>query len=159
MQVILNSLIFFLIYFSLQIFLYRFLKININKIPFVLLIIGISLIIGIYFYSFELMMNLININFMNICFCLIMPGIINHGPGLEIVNLIVNKKINKKNKLKKSFLNSKVSKAIEKRLAINISSNLIKSYKGGYFINQNTKKMLFIFNFIKKIFRLKSDAY
>ena len=88
-----------------------------------------------------------------------MPGIINHGPGLEIINLIVNKKINKKNKLKKAFLGSKVRKAIERRLEINISSNLIKSYKGGFFINQSARKMLFFFDFIKKIFRLKSDAY
>ena len=88
-----------------------------------------------------------------------MPGIINHGPGLEIIDLIVNKKINKKNKLKKAFLKSRVSKAIEKRLNINISSNLITSYKGGFLVNQNTKKMLLFFNFIKKIFKLKSDAY
>lgn len=88
-----------------------------------------------------------------------MPGIINHGPGLEIVDLIVNKKINKKIKLKKAFLKSRVSNAIEKRLSINISSNLITSFRGGFLLRQNAKKMLFFFNFIKKIFKLKSDAY
>ena len=53
-----------------------------------------------------------------------MPGIINHGPALEIIDLIANKKINKKKKLKKFFLTGKVSKAIEKRLKINVSSTI-----------------------------------
>ena len=88
-----------------------------------------------------------------------MPGIINHGPALEIIHLIANKKINNKKKLRKFFLKSKVSKAVEKRLKINISSNLIKSSKGGLFITNNTKKMLIFFDLIKKVYRLKSDAY
>ena len=88
-----------------------------------------------------------------------MPGIINHGPGLEIVDLINNKKINKKNKLKKLFKKGKVGHAVEKRLKINISSNLIKINKGGFVVNKNTKRMLIFFNFIKKLYRLKSDAY
>ena len=88
-----------------------------------------------------------------------MPGIINHGPALEIIHLIANKKINNKKKLRKFFLKSKVSKAVEKRLKINISSNLIKSSKGGLLITNNTKKMLVFFDLIKKVYRLKSDAY
>ena len=62
MQAILNSFIFFLIYFSLQIFLYRFLKINLNKLSTILFIAGISIIIGFYSHSTEMLMNLININ-------------------------------------------------------------------------------------------------
>ena len=88
-----------------------------------------------------------------------MPAIINHGPALEIIHLIANKKINNKKKLQKFFLKSKVSRAAEKRLKINISSNLIKSIKGGLFITKNTKKMLIFFDLIKKVYRLKSDAY
>ena len=159
MQVIFNYILFFLIYFCLQIFLYRFFKININKLPIVLSIIGASFVFGFYFYSLEMVMILININLAILCFCLIMPGIINHGPGLEIVDLINNKKINKKDKLKKLFKKSKVGHAVEKRLKINISSNLIKISKGGFFVNKNAKRMLIFFNFIRKLYRLKSDAY
>ena len=64
MQVILNSIVFFLIYFSLQIFLYRFFKINLNRLIIVLFIISISVVVGFYSYSIELLMNLININLM-----------------------------------------------------------------------------------------------
>ena len=159
MQVILNFIVFFLIYFFIQIILYRYLKININKLFIVLFIIGISIIVGFYSYSIELLMNLININLMVICFWLFMPGIINHGPALEIIHLIANKKINNKKKLRKFFLKSKVSRAVEKRLNINISSNLIKFDKEGIFITKSTKKMLIFFDLIKKIYRLKSDAY
>ena len=88
-----------------------------------------------------------------------MPGIINHGPGLEIIDLIVNKKINRKKKLKKFFLKGKVGKAVEKRLKINISSNLIKLDRGGFYIKKNTEKMLIFLDLIKKIYKLKSDAY
>ena len=88
-----------------------------------------------------------------------MPGIINHGPALEIIDLIANKKINKKKKLKKFFLTGKVSKAVEKRLKINISSNLIKLDKGGLIIKKNAEKIIIFFDFIKKVYRLKSDAH
>ena len=159
MQVILNFIAFFLIYFFIQIILYRYFKININKLFIVLFIIGISIIVGFYSYSIELLMNLININLMVICFWLFMPGVINHGPALEIIHLIANKKINNKKKLRKFFLKSKVSRAVEKRLNINISSNLIKFDKEGLFITKNTKKMLIFFDLIKKVYRLKSDAY
>lgn len=103
-------------------------------------------------------MDLVNINLMIMCFWLLMPGIINHGPGLEIIDLISNKKINSKTKLKKYFLKSKVSRAVEKRLKINISSNLIKFNKGGFVLSKNTKKMLIFFDLIKKLYKLKSDA-
>ena len=88
-----------------------------------------------------------------------MPAIINHGPALEIIHLIANKKINNKKKLKKYFLMSRAGKAVEKRLEINISSNLIKFYKGGFIITKNTEKMLIFLNLIKRVYRLKTDAY
>ena len=87
-----------------------------------------------------------------------MPGIINHGPALEIIHLIANKKINKKKELKKYFLRGNTNKAIEKRLKINVSSNLLKIDKGRFFVKKNTEKMLIFLNLIKKIYRLKSDA-
>ena len=158
MQVILNFIVFFLIYFFLQIFLYRFFKINLNKLFIVLFIIGISIVVGFYSYSTELLMNLINVNLMVICFWFLMPGIIDHGPGTEIIHLIENKKINNKKKLKRYFLNGRVGKAVERRLETNISSNLIKSYKGGFVITKNAKKTLIFSNLIKRIYRLKSDA-
>ena len=129
MQAILNSFIFFLIYFSLQIFLYRFLKINLNKLSTILFIAGISIIIGFYSHSTEMLMNLININLMIICFYLIMLGIVNRSPALVIIDLIANKKIKEKTKLKFFFLKSKAGRAVEKRLKINISSNFIKNLR------------------------------
>ena len=159
MQVILSYLAFFLIFFSLQVFFFRFLKININKPSIILPFIIASAAIGFYFFSIELLLNLIIINLTIICFYTLVPGIINYGPGLEIIDLIANKKINKKNDLKKQFLKSKVSKSIEKRLKINISSSLVKSNKGKFILTKNVKIMLNIFNIIKKFYRIKSDAY
>ena len=159
MQVILNYLTFFLIFFILQIFLFRFLRININKPSIILLFVIISLFVGFYSFSIELLLNLIIINLTIICFYTLVPGIINYGPGLEIIDLIVNKKINKKDTLKKKFLKGKLSKSVEKRLEINISSNLIKLDKGKFSIKKNTRNMLIIFNIMKKIYRIKSDAY
>ena len=88
-----------------------------------------------------------------------MPGIINHAPALEIIDLIANRKINKKKELKKKFLKGKVGKAVEKRLKINVSSNLLKLDKGRFFVKKNAEKMLIFLNLIKKVYRLKSDAY
>ena len=159
MQVILNYLAFFLIFFSLQIILFRFLRININKPTVILFFIIISVVIGFYSFTLELILSLIIVNLTIICFYTLVPGIINYGPGLEIIELIANKKINKKNILKKHFLKGKVSKSVEQRLKINISSNLIKFNKGKFILNKNTKVMLVIFNLIKKFYKLKSDAY
>ena len=84
-----------------------------------------------------------------------MPGIINDGPTLTIINLIENKKINKKKKLKKLFLKSKAGKAIEKRVKLNISSNFLKLKKGGLTVNKNAERLIIFFNLIKKIYSLK----
>ena len=159
MQVILNYFVFFLIYFSLQIFLYRFIKININKLPIILFIIATSVVVGFYSYSMELIINLININLMIICFLILITGNRNPGPALAIIDLIVNKKINGKKKLKRSFLKSKAGKAVEKRLELNISSNFIRLDRGKFFVKKHTAIMLIFLNLIKKFYRLKSDAY
>ena len=107
----------------------------------------------------DLLLNLIIINLTIICFYTLVPGIINYGPGLEIIDLIANKKINKENMLKKYFLKGKVSRSVEKRLQINISSNLVKLNKGKLVLTKNTINMLNIFRTIKKIYKIKSDAY
>jgi len=159
MQVILGYLAFFLIFFSLQIFFFRLFRININKPSIILFFIIISAIIGFYFFSMDLLLNLIIINLTIICFYTLVPGIINYGPGLEIIDLIANKKINKENMLKKYFLKGKVSRSVEKRLQINISSNLVKLNKGKLVLTKNTINMLNIFRTIKKIYKIKSDAY
>ena len=158
MQVILNWIIFFLIYFFIQVFLYRFLKININKLSVVFFIIGISVAVAFYSHSIEMLMNLIIINLMVICFYIIMLGILNKGPSLVIIDLMVNKKISKKKELKNIFLRGPAGKAVEKRLKINISSNFIKVDKGGFIVKKNTEKIIFFYNLIKKIYGLKSDA-
>ena len=59
----------------------------------------------------------------------------------------------------KIFLKGKVSKAVEKRLKINVSSNLLKLDKGRFFVKKNAEKILIFLNLIKKVYRLKSDAY
>ena len=159
MEVILNWFIFFLIYFLIQVFLYRFFRINFNRHSIILFTIFLSVIIGFYLDSIEILMNLISVNLMIVCFHIIMPGIINDGPALTIIDLIINKKINKKKKLKKFFLKSKVGKAIEKRLKLNVSSNFMKVEKDGFVITKNAERIVILFNLIKKIFRLKSDAY
>ena len=68
-------------------------------------------------------------------------------------------KINKKEKLKKFFLKSKVGKAIEKRLKLNISSNFMTVKKNRFVINKSAQRIVIFFHLIRKIFRLKSDAY
>lgn len=158
MQVILNWIVFFLVYFFLQFFLYRFFKLNINKPSYILLIICISIIVGFYFHSIEMLMNLIIINLMIISFYIIMLGIINKGNSLVIIDLISNKKLNQKKKLKSFFLKGPSAKSIERRLKINIESNFIKLHKKNFFINEKAKKIIFIYQAIKKIYRLKSDA-
>jgi hypothetical protein len=158
MQVISNSIIFFLIYFFFQVFLYRFLKINLNKISVILFIVIISIFAGFYLNSAEISMNLININLMIMCFHLIMLGIVNHSPALVIIDLIYNKKISSKKKLKELFLKGKACKSVEIRLAINTKSNFIKFKNNGFFVQNNGKKIILFFELVKKIYRLKPDA-
>ena len=87
-----------------------------------------------------------------------MFGILNIGPSLIIIDLIANKKISKKKELENIFLRGPAGKAVEKRLKINISSNFIKIDKGGFIVKKNTKKIIFFYNLVKKVYRLKSDA-
>jgi|TARA_Y100000031_G_scaffold153245_1_gene198071 amino acid transporter len=158
MQVILNSIFFFLVYFILQIFLYRFFKINPNKLSIILLIIGISVVVGFYSYSTEMLMNLISINLMILCVYIVMSGIDNPGPSLIIIDLIANRKVNRKKELLFYFIKSQEGKAVEKRLSNNILSNFVKVKKDKFFIRKNSKLIINSFNLIKKIYRLKSDA-
>jgi hypothetical protein len=160
MQVILNSISFFLLYFTLQILIYRFLKININKISKILIIISISISIFIAFYSNStfVLMNLVSINLMIVCIYMVMSGIDNPGPSLIIIDLISNRKIKIKKELFFYFLKSQEGKAVEKRLSNNILSNFVKVKKGKFFIKKNSKLIISFFNLIKKIYRLKSDA-
>lgn len=159
MQVILCYLAFFLIFFSIQIFFLRYLKINLNKPSIILLFVFGSIVLGLYTFSFEILLSLIIINLTIICFYTFVPGIINYGPGLEIIDLIFYKKINKKNILKKNFLKGKVNKSVEKRLKINVSSGLVKLNKGKYKLTKHAQIMIIFFEKIKKFYRVKSDAY
>ena len=158
MQVLLNSIIFIFAYFFAQIFLYRFLKINVNKPSIIIIIIGISILIAVYFYSTETIINLISINLLNICFYIMMFPVTNKGPSLIIIDLIFNKKITKKKKLKKYFLKGHAGTAIDRRLKFNVSSNFIKYKKGRFFLNDFSKKIIDLSNLIKKLYRLKPDA-
>jgi|TARA_B110000014_G_C20020809_1_gene529641 hypothetical protein len=160
MQVILNSIYFFLLYFVLQILIYRFLKININKLSKIILIISISISIptAFYFSSIFSLMNLININLAILCIYMVMSGIENPGSSLIIIDLIANKKIKRKKDLLFYFLKSQEGIAVEKRLNNNILSNFVKVNKGKFFIRKNSKLIISFFNSIKKIYRLKSDV-
>jgi hypothetical protein len=158
MQVILDSIIFFILYFLLQIFLYRFVKININKISFIIAIFCISTIIAFYLQSLEALMYLININLMIGCFFIIMTGVTNHSPSLAIIDLIVNKKIYKKKKMKNFFLKKTAKNAVEKRLKINISSKFLKVKNRKIYIKKNFEDIIIFFNLIKKFYRLKTDV-
>jgi Na+/H+ antiporter NhaB len=160
MQVILNSISFFLVYFVLQILIYRFLKININKLSkiFLVISISISIFIAIYLNSIFVIMNLISINLMILCIYLVMSGIDNPGPSLIIIDLITNRKIKRKKQLFYYFLKSQEGKAVEKRLSNNILSNFVKVNKGKFFIKKSSKLIISFFHSIKKIYRLKSDA-
>jgi len=158
MQVILDSIIFFILYFLLQIFLYRFLKININKISIIIAIFCISTIIAFYLQSLEALMYLININLIIGCFFIIMTGVTNHSPSLVIIDLIVNKKIHKKKKMKNFFFKNTAKNAVEKRLKINISSKFLKVKNGKIYIKKNFENIIIFFNLIKKFYRLKTDV-
>lgn len=159
MQIIVNFSAFILIFFLVQIFFLKILEININKLSFIFLFIIFSLFIGIKHFEYDLTLNLIVFNLTILCFYTLVPGILNYGPGLEIIDLIENKKINNKKTLKKFFLKSNISKSVEKRLAINISSGFIKLKNKNYYLSNHTKIMLKFFNLIRKLFKIKPDAY
>ena len=159
MQIIVNFSVFILIFFLVQILFLRIFKININKLSIIFLFIIFSLFIGIKYFEYNLILNLIVVNLTVLCFYTFVPGILNYGPGLEIIDLIENKKINNKKNLKKFFLKGNISKSVEKRLAINLSSGFIKLKNKNYYLSNHAKIMLNFFNLIRKFFKIKPDAY
>lgn len=88
-----------------------------------------------------------------------MPGILNYGPGLEIIDLIVNKKVKNINILRKKFSKGKINKGISNRLRLNILSGFIKLKNEKLQLTKISKIMIDFFEIIKKSFKLKSDAF
>lgn len=159
MHIMLYYSIFFIIFLFIQFFFLKILKINLNKPSIILLLIFFSVLIGFNYFSYELLVILICVNITFITFAVFVPGIMNYGPGLEIIDLIIYKKIHHKTLLKKKFLKSRINNAVEKRLKINLSSGFIRLNKKKLILTKSSKIMLYIFEIIKKFYKIKSDAY
>ena len=58
-----------------------------------------------------------------------MPGIINNGPALVIIDILIKNKICSKQKLKYLFNQNVASTVIKNRLKINIETNIVRKKK------------------------------
>ena len=156
MEQIINLIIYCFIYIFIHLVFYRLLNININKILTVIFIFLISLFFGLKANSNEIILTLINFNLFVICFYILIPGILNNGPALLIIDLLVreNKKSTKE-KIKYLFKNKTVSTVLKNRLKINIDSGLIIRKKSQLFLSKKGKIIINFFNLIVKIFKLK----
>lgn len=156
MEQIINLIIYCFIYIFIHLVLYRLLNININKILTVIFIFLISLFFGLKANSNEIILTLINFNLFVICFYILIPGILNNGPALLIIDLLMreNKKSTKE-KIKYLFKNKTVSTVVKNRLKINIDSGLIIRKKSQLFLSKKGKIIINFFNLIVKIFKLK----
>ena len=84
-----NNIIFIpIIYFFIQLILFRFLNININKIQTLIIIFTISIFIYLETLSYQILLNLITVNLVATCFYILMPGLLNNGPGFLIIKII-----------------------------------------------------------------------
>ena len=156
MEQIINLIIYCFIYIFIHLVLYRLLNININKILTVIFIFLISLFFGLKANSNEIILTLINFNLFVICFYILIPGILNNGPALLIIDLLMreNKKSTKE-KIKYLFKNKTVSTVVKNRLKINIDSGLIIRKKSQLFLSKKGKIIINFFNLMVKIFKLK----
>ncbi len=146
-----------LVYFLFQLFFLRFFNININKVSTILLIFLISLFIALKTGSYETTLNLIALNLFIVCFYIFIPGILSTGPALLILDLLEKKRVYKKNKLKVLFNKNMKSLGIKKRLEINVKSKLVKKQNNKLRLTQKGRTLIYIFNIILKIFKLRSD--
>jgi len=156
MEQIINLIIYCFIYIFIHLGLYRLLNINVNKIFTVIFIFLISLFLGIKTSSNEIVLNLINFNLFVICFYILMPGIINNGPALLIIDILMkeNKKSTKE-KIKHLFKIKTTSTVVKNRLKINIDRGLIFRKNSQLFLSKKGKIIINFFNIIIKIFKLK----
>jgi hypothetical protein len=156
MEQIINLTTYCFTFFLIHLTFYRLLGININKVFIIILIFLISLLISVKTNSNEIILNLISFNFFVICFYILIPGIINNGPALVIIDLLIKKKICSKQKLKFLFNKNVASTVIKNRLKINIETNIVSKKKNRLFLSNKGKIIIYFFNTITKIFKLKT---
>ena len=156
MEQIINTTIYCFTFFLIHLTFYRLLSININKISTIILIFLISLLISVKTNSSETVLNLISFNLFVICFYILMPGIINNGPALVIIDILIKNKICSKQKLKFLFNKNIASTVIKNRLKINIETNIVRKKKNQLFLSNKGKIIIYFFNTITKIFKLKT---
>jgi len=85
-----------------------------------------------------------------------MPGIINNGPALIILDILIKNKNHSKKKIKSIFKKKALSLIIKNRLKINIQNNFISKKKGKIFLSQKGRYTLNFFSYVIKIFKLKT---
>ena len=85
-----------------------------------------------------------------------MPGIINNGPALIILDIIIKNKLHSKKKIKLSFLSKAFSSIIVNRLKINITNNFTIKKSNKIFLSNKGKFTLNFFSLVIKIFKLKT---
>ena len=156
MEQIINTTIYCFTFFLIHLTFYRLLFININKISTIILIFLISLLISVKTNSSETVLNLISFNLFVICFYILMPGIINNGPALVIIDILIKNKICSKQKLKFLFNKNVASTVIKNRLKINIETKIVSRKKNRLFLSNKGKVIIYFFNTITKIFKLKT---
>jgi len=156
MEQIINTTIYCFTFFLIHLTFYRLLSININKIFTIILIFLISLLISVKTNSSETVLNLISFNLFVICFYILMPGIINNGPALVIIDILIKNKICSKQKLKFLFNKNVASTVIKNRLKINIETKIVSIKKNRLFLSNKGKVIIYFFNTITKIFKLKT---
>ncbi len=156
MEQIINTTIYCFTFFLIHLTFYRLLSININKISTIILIFLISLLISVKTNSSETVLNLISFNLFVICFYILMPGIINNGPALVIIDILIKNKICSKQKLKFLFNKNVASTVIKNRLKINIETKIVSRKKNRLFLSNKGKVIIYFFNTITKIFKLKT---
>lgn len=151
-----NFFYFCFIYFIAQLITYRLFNINISKILTIIILFIISTFLIIRTNSIDLRYALINFNLFVFCLYVLMPGIINNGPALIILDILINNKTHSKKKIRAIFKKKALSLIVKNRLKINIENNFIFRKKDKVFLAEKGKNILHFFSLIIKIFKLKT---
>ena len=97
---IINFFILISVYFFFHLLIFRYFKVNINNILSLILIFFLSIFVISNFYSVVLLMGLISLNLFLLSFYILFPGIINNGPALVLLDIIIKNKFSTKKKNK-----------------------------------------------------------
>ena len=151
-----NFFYFCFIYFIAQLITYRLFNINISKILTIIILFIISTFLIIRTNSIDLRYALINFNLFVFCLYVLMPGIINNGPALIILDILINNKTHSKKKIRAIFKKKALSLIVKNRLKINIENNFIFRKKDKVFLAEKGKNILHFFSLIIKVFKLKT---